>query len=55
MNLDTTNILFATMVKENSVVYETVAQIFLTAIKSARRNPGFGVLNRNSQNIILGT
>lgn len=40
--------------KDSNSIYETAAHIFLTAIRSARRNPGFGILNRNSQNTILG-
>lgn len=39
---------------ESNATYEEAAHIFLTAIKSARHNKGFGTLNRNSQNIILG-
>lgn len=45
---------FPMMINENSIDFETAANIFLTAIRSARRNPGFGMLNRQSQNIILG-
>lgn len=40
--------------KASNSIYETAAQIFLTAIRSARQNPGFGMLNRHSQNTILG-
>ncbi|KAJ8956896.1 hypothetical protein NQ318_014313 [Aromia moschata] len=39
---------------ESNSTYELAAQIFLTAIKQARRNSGFGHLRRHSQNIILG-
>lgn len=42
------------IVKDHTSVYEIAAHIFLTAIKSARKNSGFGMLSKNSQNTILG-
>ncbi|XP_074040361.1 nuclear hormone receptor 83 [Leptinotarsa decemlineata] len=39
---------------ETYQMYEIAAHIFLTAVKQAKRNSGFGSLSRESQNIILG-
>ncbi|CAG9768834.1 unnamed protein product [Ceutorhynchus assimilis] len=38
----------------NHTAYETVAHVFLFTIKQVRYNSGFGLLNRQSQNKILG-
>lgn len=54
MNEDSSYNVYSSMVEEKNSAYETVAFIFLTAIKSARRNPGFSMLSRKSQNISLG-
>ncbi|XP_056633932.1 nuclear receptor subfamily 2 group F member 5 [Diorhabda sublineata] len=35
-------------------IYEISANILLTAVKDARCNPGFRILSKNSQNMILG-
>lgn len=45
---------FGLMIKEDNATYEAAAHIFLTAIRSARRNLAFGMLSRQSQNKILG-
>ncbi|KAG5878121.1 hypothetical protein JTB14_005768 [Gonioctena quinquepunctata] len=39
---------------ETNPIYELAAHIFLTAVKQARQNPGFGMLSRSTQNILLG-